>query len=155
VIAAVDRGRNKLERVVGYRDDIQGALLEDLEKGSVLCTDGWTGFVRVARESGSSHVVIPSRAARRGSRNDPPKPTLDPEGGTLSLARVNALHTHLKSFVNGQARGVSTRHLQGYLEWTQSVRQPALAACRVVLDRRPQRQLRRSLSGRRDAPTDS
>ena len=150
VITAVDRGGNKLERMVGYRDDVPDALLEGLENGTVLCTDGWQGFLRVARDSEASHVVIPSKAARRKSPEKHRKPQLDPEGGKLSLARVNALHTHLKSFVYSQARGVSTRHLQGYLDWTQSLRKPALEACQVILARRPQRQLVRSLALQRE-----
>ncbi|MCY3884355.1 MAG: hypothetical protein OXG24_05495 [Gammaproteobacteria bacterium] len=50
----------------------------------------------------------------------------------FSLARVNAMHLGMKSFVNRQARGVSRRYLQGYLTWIQAVRKPSLSECEVL-----------------------
>ncbi|MCY4142129.1 MAG: hypothetical protein OXG08_00375 [Gammaproteobacteria bacterium] len=45
----------------------------------------------------------------------------------FSLARVNALYTHLKSFVNEQARAVLTRYLQVYLGWSRPFESPCSA----------------------------
>ena len=150
VIAAIDRSGRKLERAVGYRDDVADALLEGIGNGSILCTDGWSGFRRVVRDSQASHVVVRNPVKQDESSEDRPVTQLDSEGGKLSLARVNALHQDLKTFVNRQAKGVSTRHLQGYLNWTQAVWKPVLRRCHVVLASRAPRQVGKSLHAQRE-----
>ena len=109
------------EQVVGYRDDVREALQDRIEEGSVLYMDGFSIYRNVARDAAvATHVVLRKDA----------EPTVDQSlKGHFSLARVNAIHTQLKSFVNRQARGVSTRYLQGHLRWTQAVRKPALDQC--------------------------
>lgn len=81
--------------------------------------------------------MIPSKATRRKSKEPRERWLAEAVQGSFGLARVNTLHTHLKSFVNTQARGVSTRHLQGYLEWTQAVRTAALDDAEVALEPTP------------------
>lgn len=109
---------------MGYRDDVREALQDRIEEGSVLYMDGFSTYRNVARDAAvATHVVLRKDA----------EPTIDQSlKGHFSLARVNAIHTQLKSFVNRQARGVSTRYLQGHLRWTQDVRQPALSECLVL-----------------------
>ena len=65
-----------------------------------------------ARTAGRvSAVWFGNPVKQEESSQNRPDPPLDSEGGKLSLARVNALHQDLKTLVNGQAKGVSTRHL--------------------------------------------
>ena len=124
VVTAVDRHGTSMKQVVGYRDDVREALQDRIEEGSVLCTDGFSTYRNVARDAAvATHVVL-----RRDA-----EPTVNQSlKGHFSLARVNAMHTQLKSFVNRQAKGVSTRYLQGYLRWIQAVRKPALSECLVL-----------------------
>lgn len=130
VLTAIDRHGTKLKQVLGYRDDIRAALQDRIEEGSVLCTDGLATYRRVARDaSASSHVVVPSRT-RSGSLPD--IMLHQSLKGHFSLARVNAMHTSMKSFINRQARGVSSCYLQGYLAWIQAVRKPALSEGEVL-----------------------
>lgn len=130
VVTAVDRHGTSMKQVVGYRDDVREALQDRIEEGSVLCTDGFSAYKNVARDAAvATHVVL-----RKGA-----EPTVNQSlKGHFSLARVNAMHTQLKTFVNRQAKGVSTRYLQGYLKWIQAVRNPALSEC-LVLNRLPER----------------
>ena len=137
VLTAVDRAGGRREQVVGYKDELAAVLLPWIEPGSVLCTDALAGFRQVAREARSPHFVIPSKATRRKSKEPRERWLAEAVQGSFGLARVNALHAHLKSFVNMQARGVSTRHLQGYLEWTQAVRTAALDDAEVALEPTP------------------
>ncbi len=125
-------------------------VAEGIGNGSILCTDGWSGFRRVVRESQASHVVVGSPVKQEEASEDRPVPQLDSEGGKLSLGRVNALHQDLKTFINGQAKGVSTRHLQGYLNWTQAVWKPVLRRCHVVLASRAPREVGKSLLAQRE-----
>ena len=124
VVTAVDRHGTSMKQVVGYRDDVGEALRDRIEEGSVLCTDGFSTYKNVARDAAvATHVVL-----RKGA-----EPTVNQSlKGHFSLARVNAMHTQLKTFVNRQAKGVSTRYLQGYLKWIQAVRNPALSECLVL-----------------------
>lgn len=129
-LTPIDRHGTRLKQVLGYSDDIREALQDRVEKGSVLCTDGLATYRTVAQESSAAtHVVVPGHRSKRSSRSMLNQ-SLD---GHCSLARVNAMHTHLKSFINEQARGVSTQYLQGYLKWIQAVRKPALSKCEVLL----------------------
>ena len=129
VLTAIDRSGNRLKQVLGYRDYIREALQDRIEEGSVLCTGGLATYRGVARDAEAAfHVVVP------GQRTKKLPPMLNQSlKGRLSLARVNAMHAHLKSFVNEQARGVSTRYLQGYLRWIQAIRKPALSECEVLI----------------------
>ena len=73
VIAAIDRSGRKFERAIGYRDDVADALLEGIGNGSILCTDGWSGFRRVVQASQSWHVVVrsPVKAGEEASEDRP------------------------------------------------------------------------------------
>ena len=120
------------------------------ERRSACAPTAGAGFRRVARESEAPHVVIKNPLKREKYPKVRPNPQLDPEDGKLSLARVNALHLQLKTFVNRLARGVSTRHLQGYLNWTESVRKSLLTDCQVVFATRASRRVGNSLTQRRE-----
>ena len=105
VLTAIDRSGNRLKQVLGYRDDIREALQDRIEEGSVLCTDGLATYRGVARDAEAAvHVVVPSQRTKKFP------PVLNQSlKGRLTLARVNAMHAHLKSFVNEQAQGVCPR----------------------------------------------
>ena len=122
--AGVDCPGIRWDQVVGYRDDVWEALQDRIEEGSVLYMDGFSTYWNVARDAAvAPHVVLRKDA----------EPTVDQSlKGHFSLARVNAIYTQLNCFVNKQARGVSTRYIQGHLRWTQAVRKPALSECLVL-----------------------
>ena len=43
-------------------------------------------------------------------------------------------HQRLKQFINGQARGVSTKHLPDYLGWSRAVRRPGFDPVLLLAD---------------------
>ncbi|MCY3883969.1 MAG: IS1595 family transposase [Gammaproteobacteria bacterium] len=131
VLTAIDRHGTQLKQVLGYPDEIREDLQDRIEKGSVLCTDGLASYRSVARDAeAATHVVVPGQ----NPRNLPPDGIMLNQSleGHFSLARVNAMHTGMKSFINRQARGVSSRYLQGYLTWIQAVRKPSLSESEVL-----------------------
>jgi len=75
--------------------DLYDAMSGSVGAGSEVETDGWAGYSWAAPALGaSSHGASAS----------------------WSLGLVNSLHSRLKGFLRG-FRGVSTRRLQGYLDW--------------------------------------
>ena len=130
VLTAIDRHGTRLKQVLGYHVEIREALQDCIEKGSVLCTDGIVTYRSVARDAeAATHVVVPGRNSKDSPSDIMINQSLE---GHFSLARVNAMHTGMKAFVNRQARGVSSRYLQGYLTWIQAVRKPSLSECEVL-----------------------
>ena len=67
----------------------------------------------------------------------------------FSIARMNAMHIHLKSFLHEQARKVSSQYLQGYLKWIQVLRMLILSECKVLI---PPEEETVDQSCRRDVP---
>lgn len=52
----------------------------------------------------------------------------------LGLGRVNAHHQRLKTFVNRQANGVSTRYLPAHLGWKRAIRRPGFSPENLLFD---------------------
>lgn len=108
---------------------------------------------RFAEERDSSPVrgtcrrCVSLDVARRGTQLGAGSSKLS-AGQTPALPRCRS--TSSSRSRSSQARGVSTRHLQGYLNWTEAVRKPALTECRVVLAPRASRQVGKSLTPRRE-----
>ena len=117
VLTAVDRAGGVVEAVLRDRSGIVAALDGRVGEGSVLCSDGLKAYVQVAVKHGSEHRCI-----------SPPKKTWLSKilGGKprqkdrLGLGRVNAHHERLKTFINREARGVSTLWLPNYLAWARA-----------------------------------
>ena len=71
-----------------------------LEDGSILCTDKEPSMDAYSRERGLRHIKLETQEVRDG----------------YSIQHVNAYHSRLKAFLD-PFRGVSTKHLDGYLAW--------------------------------------
>ena len=132
VLTAVDRADGVMDRVLRSRADIVAAIEGKIEKGSVLCSDGLVSYAEVASRAGLEHRRIePPRKdwLAKAKGGEPRRP------GALGLGRVNAHHQRLKQFINGQARGVSTKHLPAaYLGWSRAIRRPGFAPILLLAD---------------------
>ena len=128
VETAVDRGGGEFNRVLQSRADVVHTLRTRIAPGSVLCSDGFAGYRRVAMEAGAEHY--------RFRQNHPEdldhEAVVRNDSATLSLGRVNAHHERMKTLVNRRARGVSTRFLAHYLTWLRLVRRPFGTAPEVL-----------------------
>ena len=93
----------------------------------------WTpvSYAEVASRAGSEHRrIAPPRkdwlAKAKGGKTRRPD--------AMGPGRVNAHHQRLKQFINGQARGVSTKHLPDYLGWSRAVRRPGFEPILLLAD---------------------
>lgn len=131
VLTAVDRTGNVVERVLGSRAEIAPALDGRIEPGSVVCSDGEKAYAAAASKARSEHRRIdpPKKDwVKKAVGGKPRKP------GRMGLGRVNAHHERLKTFVNRQARGVSTRFLPHYLGWHRALRRPGFSHTDLLTD---------------------
>lgn len=76
-------------------------LKDRFEYGSILVTDSKRTFDKFASETNMKHNFIPSKFYKSDSGH--------------TLATLNGLHSELKTWLR-KFRGVSTKHLQGYLD---------------------------------------
>ena len=131
VVTAVDRSGGSVERVLPSRAGIAASLVEKIEQGSVVCSDGLGAYVDVAVQSGSEHRRINQPRKDWLAKAIGGKPS---NAGRLGLGRVNAHHQRLKTFVNRQANGVSTRYLPAYLGWQRAIRRPGFSSENLLFD---------------------
>ena len=111
MVTAVDRSGGEFNQVLNQRRDVTRVLRRRLAPGSVLFTDGFHAYRRVALEAATDHVRF-----RQNHPEDLDHASLPwDENVNLGLGRVNAHHERIKTFVNRRARGVSTKHLENYL----------------------------------------
>ena len=124
VLTGIDRSGARVENVMGSSSEIPDCLRNRIAPGSVICTDGLAAYRQAAVDAQCEHRVFkPIRGSRSGT---------DPDHGVLSLARVNAHHHKIKTFVNRNARGVSTKHLKGYLNWLAALGDPLLTDAKLL-----------------------
>jgi hypothetical protein len=135
VLTAVDRARNHLDKVLDRREKaiILKSLKPFIERGSVICSDGYQAYQELAARTRSDHRLIAFK---------PPTPQAKAEGlprgraGALGLGRINSWHEVLDTRINRIHRGVSTRYLSNYLTMIQNDRaeklQPKAALQRVM-----------------------
>ena len=118
VVTAVDRQAGEYNEVLERRSEVTRALRHRIAPQSVLCTDGYRSYRRVAMETACEHLCF-----RQRRRDDPDHHAVrrDPSV-VLGLGRVNSHHERIKTFVNRRARGVSTRYLENHLTWLRMVR---------------------------------
>ena len=102
-------GRTALQRVSNDRVDIEERRAGWIDSGSVIYSDGMAAYEKVSSEAGCEHRKCQSRIGSRSEQHE--------RWGVLSLAPVNAHKHNLKTLVNRQARGVSTRCLADYPRW--------------------------------------
>jgi transposase-like protein len=131
VLTAVDRADGAMDRVLRSRAGIVAAIEGKIEKGSVLCSDGLVSYAEVAGRAGAEHRRIepPRKDWLAKAKGGKPR-----RRGKLGLGHVNAHHQRLKQFINGQARGVSTKHLPDYLGWSRAVRRPGFTPVLLLAD---------------------
>ncbi len=105
VFSAIDAFDRTLVEIAGLGPESLENLLpfkERFEEGSLLITDSKQAFVQFAKEAKISLDQVP--AGKRTSKIN------------NNLATINGLHGQLRHFFSCY-RGVSTRHLQGYLDF--------------------------------------
>lgn len=131
VLTAVDRAGGVIEQVLQSRSNIASTLTGRIEPGSVLCSDGEPAYVAVAKAAKSEHRrIYPARRTwlTKAVGGKPRKP------GRMGLGRVNAHHERLKTFVNRQARGVSTALLPDWLRWHRALRRTGFSPSELLTD---------------------
>lgn len=105
VIAAVENmgktaGRVRLRRIgSATEENIRAFITDHVEPGSTIITDGLNAYANVSRW-GYKHVV------RVGENS---------EEVAKQLVHVHRVFSNLKAWLVGTHRGVSSKHLQGYL----------------------------------------
>jgi transposase-like protein len=114
ILTAVDRNRNHLDRVLHVRTTkaVMETMIGVLEPQSVICSDAFPGYQKLALATGSAHHVFL-----------PKKPTPEEKAvglpigreGALGLGRINSWHELMETRFNRTHRGVSTARLPSYL----------------------------------------
>ncbi|MFQ4150599.1 IS1595 family transposase [Arthrobacter sp. LAPM80] len=100
-----------------------GFVVENVAPGSIVHTDGWMGYVPLAKK-GYEHRPRSQRAARKADDPDPVMP------------RVHRAISNFKSWLRGTHRSVSNEHLQVYLDefvFRYNRRGTPMAAFRTIL----------------------
>jgi transposase-like protein len=123
ILTAIDRNGRHLDEVMQKRSDaiVVEKLGPVIEAESVLCSDGFGGYAKLAQKVGAEHRVF-----------EPPKPDWLEKAigqpprreGALGLGRVNSHHEMMKTLINRRLRGVSTRYLPDYLAMLRLERRP-------------------------------
>lgn len=121
VLTALDRSGGIVESVLQDRAGIAPALEGRVAEGSVICSDGLKVYVEVAVKHGSEHRCIapPKKDWLTKAKGGKLR-----RKGRLTLGHINAHHERLKTFINRELRGVSTRYLPNYLGWMRAMRRP-------------------------------
>ena len=104
VMTATDCFDNMIFKISGLGSETTEMLMNlknSFEVGSTLITDSKRTFDKFASEMDMNHYYIPSGFHKSDSG--------------FSLATLNGLHSELKTWLK-RFRGVSTKHLQGYLD---------------------------------------
>jgi hypothetical protein len=108
VLTAVDSNGNINQEMIGNR--IQASVIDTLTPwvsvDTVLMTDGYAGYEKVAKNIGCEHIISKSKSGQ--------------------VARLNAYHTGIENLVNRKCLGVATKHLMKYFAWMRhlTMRQP-------------------------------
>ena len=114
VLTAIDRNGRHVDAMLERRskDQVIDSLGDVVEPGSVLCTDAFSAYEKLAERVGATHRVFepPKDDWVKKAMGQPPR-----RKGALGLGRVNATDEMMKTLVNRRLRGVSTRYLPNYL----------------------------------------
>ena len=109
LVTAIDEHDNMLFKIAGLGQESQEKLdlfKEHFKPGSLIISDNKACIKNFAEENGMRSDMIPSVAGKEYFTT--------PLGNSLSS--VNELHSEAKELIRHK-RGISTRHLQGYLDW--------------------------------------
>ena len=110
IIAAVDENDHMFMKIAGTGMESQDKLSQFssfFAENSKIISDDRSSIINFAKDSHMKSDVIPSLGAKKRYKTD--------KGNSLSS--VNQLHQEIE-ILKYRKRGVSTRHLQGYLNWT-------------------------------------
>lgn len=80
--------------------DLEAVFSQRIERGSILVTDSFRGYSKLAYENGLTHIAIP-----RGKHTN----------GAFNIQTVNAYHKDMKKLIQFQFSGVSTKYLNNYV----------------------------------------
>ena len=134
VLSALDNAGGIYETILPSLAGIEAALDGRIASGSVLCSNGAKAYVKAAVKAEAEHrrVIVPAVVPAEAKAN--PVPTRRRQKGRLGLGRVHGHHQRLRSFVDGQCRGVATRYLANYLGWHRAMCRKGFAG-KALLDR--------------------
>ncbi|MDL2285515.1 IS1595 family transposase [Desulfovibrio sp. OttesenSCG-928-F07] len=110
VLCAIERDRKiSIARISGLgkisANNISKVLGGRIKKQSVLCTDGEKSYVSFTQKFTLNHIVLREGKAKKG---------------VYHIQHINSFHGRLKDFIK-VFRGVSTKHLNNYLEWNSAM----------------------------------
>ena len=121
VVTALDNSNHLVQGVLPQRTDseIVALLVEQVDVGSLICSDGHSSYPKLADARSCEHRTI-----KRPIHSQEDKERGLPKGrpGALGLGRVNAYHQTIKISFNGIFKGVSTRYLPNYLALAKHIR---------------------------------
>lgn len=123
VVTAIDRTGKHADAVLQGRtkDQIVAALDSSIEPDSILCTDNLAAYGALAEKIGAEHRMFdpPETDWLKKAVGHAPR-----RKGALGLGRVNSHHEAMKTLVNRNLRGVSTKYLPNYLVMLRLERRP-------------------------------
>ena len=123
-LTAIDRDGRHVDVIMERRsgDQIVAKLGEAVQPDSVLCTDDFSAYAKLAEKVGADHRVFspPEDDWLKKAMGDSPR-----RDGALGLGRVNAHHGTMKVLVNSRLRGVSTKYLPDDLVMLRLERRPS------------------------------
>ena len=106
VLGAIDENDNQYLEIVGNGEitskEIEESLGSKIETGTILITDCRSAYESFAKNHNLKLEQIKSKTYKN-------------ENG-YTLSEINGLHSNFFSFIS-HFRGVSTKHLQGYIDW--------------------------------------
>lgn len=104
VLCSVNLERLSIGKVANFGrpfvGDLEAVFNHRIEQGSILVTDSFRGYSKLAYENGLTHVRIP-----RGQHKN----------GAFNIQTINAYHSELKRLVQQNFKGVSTKYLNNYV----------------------------------------
>ena len=93
-------GRIRMRKIPSIGGDyLEKFILENAEKGSTIVTDGYRGYSGIENK-GYNHRIITGESS---------------EDIAKKLRHIHIVFGNLKAFLNGTYHGVSSKHLQAYL----------------------------------------
>lgn len=87
------------------QSDIEGAIGNQVNESTVLCSDGHRSYQGFVKEKKLEHHII------NASKNE------RVHEGKYHIQNINSMHSRMKKWINILMNGVATKNLQNYLNW--------------------------------------